>query len=668
MGRKILAGRVRGLALVLLGLLAAPLAARCEVTRFEIVSVERPALQGRVFGRVGTYEKLVARATVAIDPADRRNAGIADISLTPRNAEGRVEATADVVILRPVDPAKGNGTLFYEVVNRGRKLGIGLFNDAREGASKLETAGDAGDGYLMEQGYTLVWSGWQADFKPTASELGITVPTLTGVTGPAREEIIFDNTKNPAVAAIAWPAAADPAAALTVRAKWTDLRQTPAGMSFRFTDPTHIEITRPAGFDAGALYELTYMARDPKVLGLGFAAVRDLVAFLRRDAVPSNPLASDGKQRIRRAYAYGSSQSGRFLREFLYLGFNEDMSGRPIFDAMLPHIAGARMTAVNARFGLPGRNSRHAQDPAWTADRFPFTYGPTTDPFTGSSDSLMARCRTTRTCPKVIQADSEHEWWASRASLLVTDPKGRGISLPADVRAFLITGTPHLAAVDAVMKPSAMCQMPLNPLHHGPVMRALLSALDAWSARGIAPPDSRVPTLANGGLVAAETAQPPRPIPGLPYTGIHTQAFLMDHGVFPPTVIGEYPVYVPRMDRDGMVAAGVRMPVLEAPLATYTGWNPRAPGYGPTTFCALQGGVVPLAATRAERIARSDPRRSVEERFKTKAAYVAAVRAASDRLVKARLMLPADVERQVGAARQDRLSRLHPDPTTSPVN
>jgi hypothetical protein len=659
MDRKRMAAWTARLLALLLGL--APLAALAEVTRFEVLSVQRPALEGRGFGKVGQYEKITARVTVALDPRDRRNAGIADIALAPRNGQGKVEAIADVVVMRPADPTKGSGTLFYEVVNRGRKLGLGLFDAAGNGASRLEKAADAGDGYLFDQGYTLVWSGWQADFTPGAGELGIEVPMLKGVTGPAREEFIFDNAKAPAVGTLTWPSADPAGASLTVRAKAGDPRQMPADLSFRLVDPTHVEITRPAGFDAGALYEFRYTARDPKVLGLGFAATRDLIAFLRHDRTGANPLAIKGIPTVRRAYGYGSSQSGRFLREFLYLGFNQDLAGRRVFEAMLPHIAGARMTAVNARFGLPGRNSRHAQDPAWQADRFPFTYAETTDPFTGVRDSLMARCRRTSTCPKVIQADSEHEWWASRASLLVTDPEGRPLALPADVRAFLVTGTPHVNAIDAAMKTSDQCQMPLNPLHQGPVLRALLGALDDWTARGVAPPPSRTPNLADGSLVKADARQPAAPIPGLPYTGMHTGAWLMDQSKFPPSPVGEYVVYVPRIDQDGMVAGGVRMPVIQAPLATYTGWNPHAAGYGETTFCPLLGGAVPLAKTRAERTARGDPRRSVEERYPTSGAYVAAVQSAADRLVKARLMLPRDAPGQVQAALEDRLSHLHPD-------
>jgi hypothetical protein len=630
--------------------------ALAEVTKFEILSIEQKALEGRVFGDVGTYDKIKARVTIAVDPADQRNAPIADISLAPKNTAGKVEAVADVEILKPSDSSRGNRTIFYEVVNRGGKPSLNLFHEG--GTIALAKAADAGNGYLMRQGYTLVWSGWQGDFAPEGAELALSVPTLTGVTGRIREEFLFDNLTSPVAATLTWPAADLTTAKLTVRAQHSDTPVTPQDMSFKFIDPLHVEITRPNGFDAAALYEIEYTAKDSKVLGLGFAATRDIVTFLRRSTDASNPLLEGGKPAIERAYAFGQSQSGRFLREYLYLGFNEDLSGRPVFEAMLPQIGGARFTAMNMRFGLPGRNARHPQDPAGSADRFPFTYAETTDPFTGKRESLLTRCNSTKTCPKIIQTDSEYEWWGSRASLLVTDPAGKPVTLPPDVRVFLTTGTPHSARPDAVSAPSPTCRMALNPLHQGPVLRALLRNLDDWVVRGITPPDSRTPNLADGTLVDPSTPQLNPPIPGVPYSGMYVTATAEDRSVLPSKILGEYKVYVPRLNADGLVAGGVHLPVLAAPKATYTGWNPRREGYGPTTLCALQGGAVPFTATREARLKNNDPRPSLEERYTTPADYVAKVDAAAQALVKQRLMLEEDLPRQHQAAMDDTLAKL----------
>jgi len=628
--------------------------ARAEVTQFEVLSVDHGVLEGRSFGDVGTYDRIKARVTVAVDAADRRNAVIADIGVAPRNAAGKVEIVSDVEILRPSDPKRGNGKLFYEAANRGNKLAFGVFNDSTSRA--MDKAADAGNGYLMRQGYTLVWSGWQGDLKSAPGTLALSVPTVTGVTGRITQEFVFDNLTTPVVAPLAWPSAEPDTAKLVVRARWIDPPASPADMSFRFVDPSHIEIKRPSGFDAGALYELDYVARDPKVLGLGFAATRDIVVYLRTAVSSDNPLAEGGHLLIRRAYAYGQSHSGRFLREFLYLGFNESLAGKLVFDGLLVHIGGARFTAVNMRFGLPESAPRHPEDPGSIADRFPFTYAETTNPFTHERDGLLNRCSRSRTCPKIIQADSEYEWYNSKESLVITDPTGKPVKLPSDVRLFTMAGTPHIVRPDS----AHLCVMPVNPLHHGPVLRAMLSNLDGWVDRGITPPPSRAPNPADGTLLAAEKApsQLPVPIPGLPYTGMHVIAAAEDLTVRPPRMLGEFKLYLPRLDADGMMVGGVRLPVIDAPKATYTGWNPHVVGDGPTTLCSVSGGVVPFAATREERVKNADPRLSVEERYASLSAYVMKVDQIAKDLVRQRLMLEEDLPRQHQAAVDDTLAAL----------
>jgi hypothetical protein len=442
-----------------------------------------------------------------------------------------------------------------------------------------------------------------------------------------------------------------------VRAKWDAPREKPAGLAIRATGDQTVEITRPAnGFDAGALYEVTYTARDPAVLGLGFAATRDVVSFLRRSTNPANPLAAGGNT-VQRAIGFGVSQSGRFLRDFLYLGFNEDLAGAMVFEGLMPHVAGSRRMATNARFGLPGRNPRHPQDPAWQADTFPFTYQTLVDPLSGRRDGLLQRCRLNATCPRIIQTDSEHEWWASRASLLVTDLAGNHLDLPSDVRAYMIAGTPHFSEAGERMRSAPTMALPVNPMHAGAPMRALLTAMQAWITTGVEPPASRVPMRAHGTLVEASDAAP-RNIPGLPYTAIYTGAAFTDPSVLPAKLVGTYPVFVPRADRDGMAISGIRMLPLAVPRATYTGWNPRAEGFGAGTLFPLQGAVAPFAATRAEREASGDPRPSLAERYADNAAYVAAVQAAAARMVAERLLLPQDAARAIELATQDKLSQL----------
>jgi Alpha/beta hydrolase domain len=637
-----------------------PVMLRAEVVRFDIVE-SVPAFSGRSFGDVGPYERITARATIALDPADDRNSIITDLALAPRNAEGRVEAVTDVVILRPADPARGNGTLLLDVPNRGRKLAPQLFDDSRQpGANRAETPEDAGIGFLHRQGFTMVWVGWQGDIPSKPGQMAVAAPVLKGVTGPVREEYVFDNTTSPARATLTWPAADAANLAVTVRAAWADARQTPSGLSARLIDPTTVEVTRPEGFDAGALYELTYTARDPALLGMGFAAVRDVASFLRRDTTSANPLLVGLHPSVSRAIGFGVSQSGRFLRDFLYLGFNEDTHGRVVFDGLMPHVAGTRRMATNVRFGQPGRNPRHLQDPAWQADLFPFTYATLTDPISGRTDGLLRRCSLSATCPKIMQTDSEHEWWASHASLLVTDLGGNHLELPDNVRAYMIAGTPHFAdPTDTMRSTLPAMALPQNPMHAGAPMRALLTDLDSWLRDGVTPPASRVPLRAHGTLVAAASAVP-MDIPGLPYMATYTPAAFSDQTVLPPKEIGRYPVFVPRADDDGMAIAGIHQLALAVPRATYTGWNPRAQGFGPTAFYPLQGAVVPFAPTETARKEVHDPRPSIAERYANDTAYVAAVRKEAARQVAERLLLPEDAERAIEAAQQGKLAKLGP--------
>jgi hypothetical protein len=310
---------------------------------------------------------------------------------------------------------------------------------------------------------------------------------------------------------------------------------------------------------------------------------------------------------------------------------------------------------MNARWAQPGRNPSDHTDRLYPADQFPFAYALSTDPLTGARDGLLRRCRISGTCPKVFQTDSEFEFWGARGSLSYTDAAGRHLDLPPEVRGFMIAGHPHYAAAEHLATRNATCQLPINPLQAGAPMRALLVALEAWVREGLEPPSSRVPMVAHGTLVPAP-AYPA--IPGLPRLTSWTPAPLLDLSKNPPEVTGRYPILFPRVDNDGNAVAGIRLPVIEAPRATYTGWNPRSAGFGEGALCTNEGGVVPFAATRAERTANNDPRPSLEERYADNAAYVAAVRASAERLAAERLLLAEDAAAMIAAAEAGTLARL----------
>jgi hypothetical protein len=624
--------------------LAQPLGAK--VIKFEIIRTESPAFEGRTFGAVGTYDRIIARATIAVAPEDPHNSIIVDIDRAPRDAQGLVEAVSDVEILRPTIAANANRRVFYEVVNRGNKLGLALFNGTGV-VNEPVKFGDAGNGFLMSRGYTVVWSGWQGDMAPGSGRLTLSTPVVPAITGLAREEFIFDHLENPAQATLSYPAAdLDPAhAKLTVREREADPRAVPSDLSVRFDGPNRIAISRPAGFDAGAIYEFIYLAKDPKVMGLGFAATRDIVSFLRNEKADAAGTPNVLAGQIDRAISFGASQSGRYLHDFLYLGFNTDEAGRAVFEGLMPHIAGGKKTFTNYRFSQPGRSPYQHGDTVYPGSEFPFTYPVTTDSLTGRTDGLLARCLVAGNCPKIIKTDSEIEFYQQRASLVATDTQGNALAMPDNVRLFLISNLQHFALANDRSALTRTCTFPTNPLHAGPPARALLAALDAWITAGTLPPLSRYPSRNDGTLVppTAEAVGFPQ-IPGVHYSGQMTRPTVINFEAMPPVKGAAYPVFVPKTDTDGRDVAGVHLPTLEAPTATHIGWNFRKAGFAEGELCENNGSMLPFAATREERLKNNDPRLSIAERYPKDGDHVAAVEKAAKQLVQDRLLLEEDVK------------------------
>lgn len=625
-----------------------PLAARvaAQVTRIDLPVVESPALDGRSFGEVGKYERLRGIVYGSVDPTDPRNSGIVNLQNAPRDADGRVEYRTVVEIYRPIDMTRWNQAIYHTVPNRGR-------------------AGAADDA-LLEMGFALVRVGWQGDITPTDRNIVAALPIArnsdgSSIVGPALEEFIFTNGDSASIGSLTYGAASlDPALArLTVRERQNDPRKAPADLRWSYVDPRRIRIERPAGFDAGAIYEFVYEAKDPTVMGLGFAAMRDVISFLRYadadDAGVPNPLAAqDG---VRTAISYGSSQSGRFLRDFLYQGFNEDTEGRIVFDGMHPSIAGSRKTFTNYAFSQPGRWQKQHEDHVYPGDQFPFTYTTLTDPISGRTDGLLERCSVSNTCPKIIHSDGEAEIWQARSSLIVTDALGNPIELPENVRVYLLAGTEHGGGrgVHVEAPGTGYCQNLGNPMSISAVRVALSVDLYEWVANGIEPPASRFPTVSNGGLVPPETLAFPD-IPGATYSGTYNPLALMDYATVPPVAGKPYTVLVGRVDKDGNMIDGVRNPNLQAPIGTFTGWNPRSEGFAEGDLCRGTGSFIPFAANRADREASGDPRLSLAERYPTHDDYVRAVSLAADELVRDRLLLRADADAMVRRAQESRVA------------
>jgi hypothetical protein len=627
-------------------------------------------LDGRPFGDAGAYEKLAGTLRFAVDPDHPVHAPICDLGRAPRNAEGRVEFAGDFYLLQPVAPARGNRGLLLDVANRGRKVALGMFNSAPRVPDPM-TAEDFGNGFLMRHGWTVAWIGWQHDVPRRDGLMALDVPRAHGVSGWVRCEFRPNTATDVLPLAdryhLPQPAAEldDPAARLTVREHSGAPATAVARTAWRFArrqddrlvaDASHVQLE--GGFTPGRIYDLVYRAVDPPLVGLGFLAVRDTAAFLRwAPTAAGNPCAGA----LERAYVFGVSQSGRFLRHLLYLGLDEDEAGRAVFDAVVPHVAGARRGEFNLRFGQPSLNAQEAM-----GSLFPFTDEVQTDPVTGQRDGLLARLQLRGQQPKILAINTSAEYWRGDASLVHTDVEGRrDVAPPAGGRVYLFAGTQHT--------PGALPPPPADPntggrgihvfnvVDYAPLLRAALVNLEQWVRQGVEPPPSAVPRLADGSAVAAESvAARLAAIPGVRVPDRVTRPARLDFGPdasrgivteLPPKVGAKFPTYVSAVDDDGNEVAGIRPLELAAPLATFTGWNPRHPEQGaPGDLMSMMGSTLPFARTREERQSRGDGRASIEERYGSREAYLAAARLAAAALVAARHALAEDVEAMVARA------------------
>jgi hypothetical protein len=470
----------------------------------------------------------------------------------------------------------------------------------------------------------------------------------TGLLGDSNIQELSDERF---IGTLIYPAADLAGATLTVREREADPRVMPPGLAWRLIDDRHVEITRPTGtgFDRGAIFEFIYRARDPIVMGIGFAAIRDIVSFLRY-ATKDNPLAPQGRPRIRHALGFGISQSGRVLRDQVYLGFNEDLAGRRVFDGVLPVVAGSRRTCINWQFAQAGRYSRQHEDHSYGVDQFPFSYPTLSDPISGRRDGILQRARDAGVCPNVLHLDTESDLWQARSSLVATDTNGSDIAMPEEVRVYTISGVSH-APFRPLSKP--VMQLPGNRLGYGAFMRALLVALSEWVEHGVAPPDSRFPSRAAGTLVPLAEARGIFPkLPQVNFPSVLNELRLRDHSVEPPIETTAYPVFVQSTDADGNTLGGIRHPMIDAPLATHTGWSLRTSGYGEGDLFTIQGSMIPFAQNEAERQRADDPRPSLASRYASRDVWAARLAAATDRLVAERLLLPEDGDRLLAAARE----------------
>jgi hypothetical protein len=631
--------------------------AEARVVRLAIERRE-PVLAGKAFGLAGPYESLVGTVEFALDPLLRQNRAVVDLALAPRNSRGEVVFTADVFILKPVDTRRGNGRVYYEVPNRGGK---GILRRLQFAESSLDPreAWDFGDGWLMRQGFALVWMGWQWDVPETPGLLRLRAPIATDsgkpLTGLVRSVILTAERKERAPLSdrghATYPAV-DPEgkdSRLYVRDHRLDPPHLVPRKAWRFVDPETVAVD--GGFEPGRIYEVVYRSRDPRVAGCGLAATRDIVSFFKSEPGDANPLAGVGL-----AIGHGISQSGRFLRQFLYEGFNEDEQGRRVFDGLLVEVAGAGRGSFNHRFAQASRDAHQHWNVLYPGDDFPFSDVPETDSETSETKGLLDRAVASGTVPRIFHVVTAYEYWNRAASLMHTDPSGtRDLPLPGTSRVFLVASAQHGPGAIPPTEGGAAGSDGLhatNPNDFRPAIRALVHALDEWVAGDVEPPSSQYPLVADGTLVPPERAGWPA-VPGVRFPTVRNEPVRADRGpewargvitIEPPRLGRVFPALVPAVDADGNDRAGIRLPEVAVPLAGQTGWNWRHPRAGATdALVPYVGSYLPFPWTKAEREAAGDPRPSIEERYRSREDYLGRVAVAALSLVRQRLLLAEDV-------------------------
>jgi hypothetical protein len=646
-----------------------------------LITSRRPFAQEKAFGHVGPYEQLDGTAYFAVDPDHPANQLITDLPLAPRDASGRVQFAADWRLLRPVEPPRGNHRLLFDILNRGRGPGLRNLNSAADVAPTEPL--DPGNGFLMRQGYTVAWCGWQHDVPDAPGLMRLRAPEAVTPDGPLSGKlvVIFQPDAPASVQFLAdrihrpYPTRdlEDPDAVLTEqehedaperiipRAQWSFARLDNGCV---VPDATHVYMA--SGFVPGKVYQVIYTTTGAPVVGCGLLATRDFGSFLKYgSAAQDNPCAGD----LEYAYSFGVSQSGRFLRHFLYLGLNQDEQDRTVFDGLIPHVAGGKHGEFNHRFAQPSSQASRSPN-----SLFPYSDVAQTDPETGRSRGVLARLAAHGKAPKVMHTYTSSEYWGGHGALVHIDVTGsRDLEVPDAVRIYHFGGAQHPVGTfplrDTDPRQGVRGQQPFNWTDYRPLLRAALVNLDRWVSHGEPAPPSRYPRLDAGTAVPPERlADTFRALPGVrfpeplrrfarldfgPQEGIATQV---------PAVVGApYPCLVPAVDQDGNEVCGIRLPYQTVPLATYTGWNLRHPAIGGAGQILASGGAsggtligatIPFPATREARQAAGDPRRAIAERYASRDDYLERVRQATQTLVHEEYLLAEDVEEVIGQAAQ----------------
>jgi hypothetical protein len=637
--------------------------AQARVVRVEITS--RADIQdGKPFGNVGPYEKIIGRVYFAVDPANLHNRQIVDLDKAPRNAHGEVEFSADLYLLKPKDMAKGNQAVLFEVSNRGGRGILSLVN-GRDG--------EFGDGFLMRQGYTIAWVGWEFDLSSQGERLRLSAPIANDPGGKEihglvrtdftpsekRDDMPLGHILLGSDGGNSYPVDdhASEKNKLTMRDTPTGNRTIIPRSEWTFAhvvdgqlkaDPHYVHLN--SGFVPGKIYELVYTAKNPAVVGVGLAAVRDFLSYLKYDPQATAP--------VKRVYAVGISQSGRFLRHFIYQDFNADEQGRQVMDGVIAHVAGAGRGSFNHRFAQPSRDAQPMSSLFFPTDLFPFTDLPEKDPDTREKAGLLDAATKSKTVPKIFYTNTSYEYWGRAASLIHTTADGKqDAPMALNTRIYFLAGLEHFTAPFPPENrvggnPDFTAQQKANPNPIQWYWRALITDMNDWVRNGKEPPPSTYPKIVENTLVPLGNYKFPK-LPGVNTPHEVSLAYLLDFGpqwrqgivtIDPPRVGAPFGVLVPQSDGDGNDLGGVRLPELQVPLATYTGWNLRDPSIGaPEQRVSFLGSWIPLAKTTEERKKSSDPRLSIAERYKSQEEYMSKFEQAAKKLIEQRFLLQEDL-------------------------
>jgi hypothetical protein len=647
--------------LFLLALFLAVLPLHARVLRVEVAS-RTSVLDGKAFGDAGAYERITGRVYFSLPVANVHNLRIVDLGNAVNLKNGEVEFSSDFVAVRPKDAHKGNGSMLLEVPNRGNARILSLVDGGDQ-----DLAHDAGDGWLLRNGFTVVSLGWQWDaagpgalrfFAPIAKDHGKTITGLLRgdlMLAEKMTEIPLGHFTDPGIGGNEYPVSApdDARNVLTVRSSREAQRTIIPRTDWQFAHtvqgklvPSDRFIHLNGGFQPGKIYEYVYVVANPVVAGGGFAAIRDFASYAKHNPDAITP--------VERIYGEGISQNGRFLRDFLYQGFNADEEGRMALDGVLAHVAGAGRGSFNYRFAQPSRDARPTSSIFFPTDIFPFTDEPETDPVTGITGGLLDQAVADKVVPRIFFSNTSYEYWGRVASLIHISADGeQDVSISDQVRIYHFTGLQHYSVPFPPEKGTGdeLGQQPQSPLPMRYFWRSMIANMDAWVHSDTLPPVSNYPRIADGNLVTLEKYAWPA-IPGVNRPHEASQAYRLDFGpnwqqgilsIQPPKVGPAFPVLVPQVNADGNERDGVHLPEITVPLATYAGWNLRDPSIGaPEQRVSFEASYLPFPRTAAERQKTGDPRKSIAERYASREDYLTQYQKAVDDLVQQRWILPED--------------------------